>query len=244
MQRFFLPNPATLGDKIVISDKSQVHYIKDVLRLKAKENVVVFDGQGNEYICIVEELLLESVIFHVKGKRKFVPAQKVKITIACAIPKKSKMDDIIDKLTQLGAQRIIPLLTERVVIKWDEKQKLLRQRRWEKIAISAAQQSQRNNLPVVGPIRAIKEVLAESENYDLKLIPTLYGKRKACKDILSNSTARNILILIGPEGDFSPAEINSAKQAGCIPVSLGDLVLRVETAALAITSYIKLTLTD
>jgi len=82
-------------------------------------------------------------------------------------------------------------------------------------------------------------VLAESEDFDLKLIPTLLGERESLKNILTKPKCRNILVLIGPEGDFTPEEVALAKQAGCIPVSLGDLVLRVETAAIAAVSFIR-----
>jgi len=240
MHRFFLHNQTVAKEIIVISEKNQVHHIKDVLRLNVQEDIIAFDAKGNEYNCAIEEFLPESVILKVKDIRKFIPSQMTKITVACAIPKKSKMDDIIDRLTQLGVERIIPLLTERVIVKWDEKQKLLRQKRWEKISLSAAQQSQRNVLPIIDPVKTIKEVLAQAKNYDLKLIPTLYGERKSCKDVLSKSNFHDILILIGPEGDFSLDEVNFSRQAGCIPVSLGDLVLRVETAAVAIASFIRL----
>ncbi|MDP2938043.1 MAG: RsmE family RNA methyltransferase [Candidatus Omnitrophota bacterium] len=241
MHRLYCPSQNISDNKIIIDNKDQVHHAKNVLRLKLNEEVVIFDDEGNEYRSILDKLLPKSMIFQVKGKEKFIPnPSKIKITVACAIPKDSRMDEIIDKLTQLGAQRIIPLETERVIVKLNKHKRILRQERWKKIALNASLQSQRNTLPVVEPIKNIKEVLSESSDYDLKLIPTLAGERENLKDILAINKAKNILIIIGPEGDFTSEEINLAKKAGFIPVSLGDLVLRVETAAIAVTSFIGL----
>jgi 16S rRNA (uracil1498-N3)-methyltransferase len=154
------------------------------------------------------------------------------------------MDDIIDKLTQLGVDRIIPLETERVIVKWDKNQRVRHLERFQKIALNASQQSQRKALPVIEPIKDIKEVISTAAGYDLKLIPHLMGERKTLKEIFIKNRPKNILVLIGPEGDFSSAEVALAKRAGFIPVSLGDLVLRVETAAVAIASFIRLYLNN
>jgi len=240
MNRFYSDSGNISGDKIIISDKSQVHHIKDVLRLEVDEKVVVFDDKGREYASVIEELLPKEVVIRVVKENKVALAPKVRVTVACAIPKKSKMDDIIDKLTQLGVDRIIPLLTERVIVKLDKRKEILRKERWEKIALSSAKQSQRNIMPVVEPVKDIREVLSASEEYDLKLIPTLFGERKSLREVLNKSSARNILFLIGPEGDFSEEEIELAKKAGFLAVSLGDSVLRVETAALCVASFIRI----
>ncbi|PIP18804.1 MAG: 16S rRNA methyltransferase [Candidatus Omnitrophica bacterium CG23_combo_of_CG06-09_8_20_14_all_41_10] len=177
-------------------------------------------------------------------KSRRIPGElnvKLRLTIACAIPKKSKFDDIVDKLTQLGVYRIIPLKTERVVVKLDKRKEELRSKRWNRIALSASQQSQRNNIPVVEPVQKFKDVLVRSKDFDLKLIPTLAGQRKSLPEvILSLLPMAKILVLIGPEGDFSDGEIKLALENGFIPVTLGDLVLRVDTAAIAVVSFIRL----
>ncbi|MCX5706225.1 MAG: RsmE family RNA methyltransferase, partial [Candidatus Omnitrophica bacterium] len=149
------------------------------------------------------------------------------ITLACAIPKKAKFDDIVDKLTQLGSARIIPLKTERVIVKLDNHKEALRLTRWRKIAQAASQQSKRSDIPVIEPPKDLEDLLTQSQDFDLKLIPTLEGRRKTLKEIFSKIQPRNILILIGPEGDFSAKEIAMALKSGFIPVTLGDLVLRI-----------------
>ena len=240
MHRFYIFSQNILADKIVISDSQQAHYLRDVLRLKAKDPVIAFDEKGNEYSCLIEKVLPRAITLHIKDIARVKGQKEFSLTVACAIPKKSNMDDIIDKLTQLGVDRIIPLKTKRVIVSLDEQKKELRLQRWRKIAQSASQQCQRNALPIIEPIKDIKEVLFESKDYDLKLIPTLSGKRKTLKEVLQNYRPLSILIFIGPEGDFTDEEINLAKLSGCLPVSLGNLVLRVETAAVAVASFIKL----
>jgi len=239
MPRFYVTSQGITGDKITITDKSQVHHIHNVVRLKAKEEVVVFDDRSNEYKTEIVKSSSQSIILKIKERKKNTIRKKAFITIACAIPKKSKIDDIIDKLTQLGVDRIIPLETERVIVNLDEKKKGARLERWKKIAQSASLQSQRNNLPIIDPVRNLKEVLSCAQGFDLKLIPTLLGERESLKNIITKSKYKNILVLIGPEGDFTQEEVALAKQAGSIPVSLGDLVLRVETAAIAVVSFIR-----
>jgi len=194
----------------------------------------------------------------------------IQITVACAIPKKVKMDEIVDKLTQLGVVCIIPLQTERVIVKLDKQKKLQRLLRWEKIASSAVKQSQRNKFVEIKPVTDFKELIADTQDFDLKLIPTLEGERKSLRNILSSSfilchprasgdlkkmdsrfhgndvmnvhkvVPKSIIVLIGPEGDFTPQEITLAKAAGFLPISLGKQVLRVDTAAIAAVSFIKL----
>jgi len=144
-------------------------------------------------------------------------------------------------LTQLGVSKIIPLDTERVVVRLGQEKSKARLERWKKVAVSAAQQSQRSDIPLIEPVSKLKGVLAKAADYDLKLIPTLECPgRKSLKEVFLKAEPKNILVLIGPEGDFSPAEVKAALKAGCIPVTLGDLVLRVETAAVAVAAFIRL----
>lgn len=240
MHRFYLADINIAQNKIIINDKNTVHHIKNVLRLKEKDKICIFDGKGNEYGCAIDKIA-GKIVLEIKQRRWFSPKnEQSKIAIACAIPKHSKMDDIVDKLTQLGVDRIIPLETERVVVRLDKQKKVLRQKRWEKIALNASQQSQRKSMPIIDAIKDIKEVLLHSGGYDLKIMPTLIGKRQSLKEVLSGAKPKNILALIGPEGDFTDEEVELAKKAGCIPASLGDLVLRVETAAVAVASLLRL----
>jgi len=238
MNRFFIPSLASSENKITITDKGQIHHLRDVLRLKEGEEVALSDGRGNEATAKIGQISPASICLIVKNKSAS-GSKRINLTIACAIPKKSKFDDIIDKLTQLGVDRIIPLKTERAIVKLTGEKADVRHKRWLKIALSAAQQSQRSILPYVEALTDIKDVIRRSAEFDLKLIPTLEGERKSFREAFSRPY-HNILILIGPEGDFTAGEIGLARKNGFIPVGLGRSVLRVETAALAVASFINL----
>ena len=238
MHRFYIEK--TDGDKVTLTDAEQVHHIRDVLRLKAGDAIIVFDRAGREYKAAIAAIgkKVELNLVPVIVRR----SNNTRLTMACAIPKAGRMDDIIDYLTQLGVERIIPMLTDRVMVKLDHAVMQARLLRWLKIAQCAAQQCQRNNIPVISPVTDFKDVVKNSQDFDLKLIPHLSGKRRLIKNVLSKGSHRNIIVLIGPEGDFTPEEVSLALHNGFIPVSLGDTVLRVATAAVAVASYIKFAL--
>lgn len=239
MRRVHILSKYIRGDKAVVADKKIIHHLKDVLRLEAKGRIIAFDENRNEYDCIIEKIE-DEIILGIR-QRRLKKGGGFSLTIACAIPKNSRFEDIIDKLTQLGVDKIIPLVTERTVVKIGKDREEAKLARWRKIAIQAAQQSQRSSLPVIGKAEGIKEVLAGIKEYDLKLIPTLAGRRKALREVFGDNKPKSVLVFIGPEGDFTGEEVKMALGAGCLAVSLGDTVLRVETAAIAIASYLKLT---
>ncbi|MCX5699024.1 MAG: RsmE family RNA methyltransferase [Candidatus Omnitrophica bacterium] len=240
MNRFLVEKIDAADKFIILNDPAQLHHLRDVLRARPKERIAVFDRASNEYVAAVVEIGSSRAKLEIKEKRPPNDLD-IQITVACAIPKKPKMDDIIDKLTQLGVACIIPLLTERVIIKLDKQKKLQRFQRWEKIALSAVKQSQRSNIVVIKPVTDFKDLMANARDFDLKLIPTLEAERKTLKNIFSQTAKqfKKIMVLIGPEGDFTPQEVSLAKAAGFLPVTLGQQVLRVDTAAIAVVSFIK-----
>jgi 16S rRNA (uracil1498-N3)-methyltransferase len=241
MHRFFVDSGSVSSGMVNITDKEQVHHIKNVLRLKVKEAIVVCDDKGRQYGCEIEKIMPDIVVAKVKDvDLAAASSKKIYLAVACAIPKKSKIDDIIDKLTQLGVNKIIPMETERVIVRLDNKKREMRKARWEKIALNSAKQSQRKDVPAIEPAKDLRGALLIARDFDLKLIPHLEGRRKSLKGALSTGSPKSVIIFIGPEGDFSPEEVELAKQAGCVPVSLGELVLRVETAAVAVASFIRL----
>jgi 16S rRNA (uracil1498-N3)-methyltransferase len=239
MHRFFTEK--ITGDKAVVADREQLHHIKDVLRLKPGDTVDISDNSGREYSGLITVIDKQQVELKVALK-KAAPESLVKLTIACAVPKNTRFDDIVDFLTQLGVARIIPMHTERVIVKLDSARAEEKHRRWEKIAQSAAQQSQRSRIPLVSPVTDISEVISEPASYDLKLIPHLSGERKLLREVVAGAKPGSIIVLIGPEGDFTPGEVSLALEHGFVAVSLGDTVLRVAAAAMAAASYIKFAL--
>jgi len=241
MQRLFSKSDSITAGRITIGDKKQIHHLSNVLRFKAGDRIEVCDEQGRLYRGSIEKISAGEAVIRIKSSQEpDCEDKEIAITVACAIPKKSKMDDIVDKLTQLGVERIIPMETERVIVRWDAHKENSRLQRWKKIALNAAEQCRGCKLPVIEPARKIEEVLLEAHNYGLKLIPALTGERKQLKTLLNNgSQPSNIILLIGPEGDFTKKEVNLAVRAGFIPVTLGKRVLRVETAAVAAVSIIR-----
>lgn len=239
MNRVYI-NGTVTGNTISLADPDQIHHLREVLRLKPGDEIMVFDEAGNEFLTAISGWERKQAILTIISRKPARP-DRLKIAIACAVPKKSRMDDIIDKLTQLGVDTIIPLETERVIVKMEEN-KISRLERWRKIARNAAEQSQRNRLTEVTPVTALEDVLGQAVDFDLKLLPTLTGESRPIRDVLAGIRPASILALIGPEGDFSPREIEQASIAGFVSVSLGSTVLRVETAAIALAAYLHLAL--
>ncbi|MFH1577446.1 MAG: RsmE family RNA methyltransferase [Candidatus Omnitrophota bacterium] len=259
MHRIYYPRELIKGSEIVIDDVRQAHYLFDVLRLGNNDQVCVFDGQGSEYYCQIQELSKRKARLLIKGKHKIKNSPKPKLAIACALLKqKSRFDDLVNKLSQLGVDAIIPMLTERVVIHWDAEQKKRHHERWCNIAKQACSQSKRNTLPVIEPVTPINQLLSYG-SYELKLIATPTQRDFYLRDIIFSQSGcadypqgfvrpekqnagflKSILILIGPEGDFTKQELAQAKSAKFIPIFLGEQILRVDTAALAVAAFIRL----
>ncbi|MFH1678304.1 MAG: RsmE family RNA methyltransferase [Candidatus Omnitrophota bacterium] len=260
MTRIYCPKELIIGKQFVVNERRQVHYLRDVLRLRVNDEIIVFDGQGNEYYCQLDELSKRSARLFIKEIIRVKPQHKPCLAVACALPKqKSRFDDLVDKLTQLGVDKIIPMITERVIIRRGSNQKRQSHQRWCKIAEEACAQCGRSALPVIEPVKAISQVLVDSDSYDLKLIPTLTERMYPLhstigesapdsfnqdvlnlKDSIPESFPKSILAMIGPEGDFTGQELEQARKAGFIPVSLGKQVLRVDTAALAVAAFLRL----
>lgn len=239
MLRVFLSLEDIKTDRLTIDDKEVVHHARDVLRLEPGAEVIVVSARQEEYLCALEQIA-KTMILRVKQRRRAVENASSVIWLACAIPKKAKFDDIVDKLTQLGIEGVIPMVTERTVVRIERNKKAPKLERWKKIALNASNQSQRSYLPVIESIKDFQEVLSRSGDFDLKLIPTLGENTRPLAETVKDAPFKKALVLIGPEGDFSPGEVKSAQARGFIPVSLGQTVLRVDTACIAVTSFMKL----
>ena len=218
-------------------DESEAHHCIDVLRLGVGSRVVVFNGRGSEITA--EILALEKGRVHLK---ELISARaeplRCAVTLAQAIPKGKSMDLIIQKATELGVAKIVPLLSDRTVVQLQEDELNKKREKWEQVVIEAAKQSGQDWLPeIAGPITP-KQFFAEFDRYELPLVASLQNDARSFKKVLAHfreqhgRRPRSALILVGPEGDFTPAETSWAKSAGSIPVSLGPIVLRTETAAI------------
>jgi 16S rRNA (uracil1498-N3)-methyltransferase len=225
MYRIFVPK-----EQSPIISGSDVHYLRHVLRMKVGDEIELLDGTGKVYRSRITALEKEKVVCKIIASSQAESEPKVKVTLAQALPKASKMDFIIEKCTELGVYKIIPLLTERTVARG------VKLARWRKLAKEAAEQSGRAIIPEIAALSDFKEILKMKDHFDLALIPWELEKEKSLKSILTISPShhlQSILLLIGPEGGFSHSEVDQAKAAGFIPVSLGKRILRAETAGMA-----------
>jgi 16S rRNA (uracil1498-N3)-methyltransferase len=227
MHRFFVAQ-----DQIPVISGSDVHHIKNVLRMKAGDPLELLDGTGQIYSAKISEIKKDKVICDLVSSKHEEKELKVKVTLAQCLPKAKKMDLVVQKCTELGVHEIIPALSERSISKAEK------QERWKKIAREAAEQSGRSTIPEILPLTKFEEVLKIKEKFDLALIPWELEKETSLKKVLTNYQTNRLLILIGPEGGFSRSEIELARSAGFIPVSLGPAILRTETAGMAMLAMI------
>ena len=241
MHRFYIP-PATWNIDALTLDEAETHHAIDVLRMNPGDKAVVFNGRGTEATVEIAAITRKSVTLRklLQGKSAPIGCQ---ITLGQAVPKGKNMDLIVQKAVELGAAAICPLLSERTVIQVEEDDAARKQQKWQTAAIEAAKQCGQNWLPRVDPPHSLKEFFAQPTRYDLMLIASLQPDAMHLKTLLAESAGKkpkSVLILVGPEGDFTPAEISLAKSHGCRPITLGPIVLRTETAAiysLSVLSY-------
>lgn len=246
MYRFYCPTLTDRTPTIAITDKHEIHHIKNVLRYKQGSIIRIFNGQGTEAEGTITALKPERIDINCTQFLLETSAPQTTVILACAIPKKSKFETIIEKATELGAAQIIPLKTQRTETTLSGDRAHKKNSRYETIALNASKQSQRKKLPQISPITTFKDALKTIDADTLALIPCLNTEnRNSLVETLSRQPGpKRIMVFIGPEGDFTPEEVQAALAAGCLPVSLGETVLKVETAALAVLSFIRFHLTQ
>lgn len=234
--RFYV-SPGSISQSkniIEIKDKTEIHHIRDVMRLKKGDSVDIFDGQGMEFSCSIEEVTREAVIIKIEEKLTSKHDMSFNITLYQAIPKKTKMDFIVEKTVELGVNRIVPIITERTVP--EIKDFTGKIERWKRIGMASSKQCGRTILPTISDVMYFDSALIESKQEDLAIFASINKESKLLKNILKGSAQKNIAVFIGPEGDFSPKEVSMAKDIGCSMCSLGSLVLKSETAAIYVLS--------
>jgi 16S rRNA (uracil1498-N3)-methyltransferase len=236
MHRFYLP-PAPGQVEVLVLDGPEAQHGWRVLRLKPGERVIVLDGAGHEFLCAVRKCSRAEIQLGILEK-KFIPAKPWQITLLQAIPKGKTFEDIIQKGVELGVSRIVPLLSERVLTHLDGAGALGKAAKWRRVAIEAIKQCGSAWLPQIEVPLAPRAFLARRETFDLPLIASLQGDRRHAQTWFAAYVAKqgrppqSVCVWIGPEGDFTPAEVSAVQAAGAWPISLGDLVLRTDTAAI------------
>jgi 16S rRNA (uracil1498-N3)-methyltransferase len=244
MHRFYVAPENWQPDALVLTG-SEAHHCRNVLRLEPADRVVLFNGQGREITA--EIVSNETAEVHLRKLHEAqTPPLRCRITLGQAIPKGKNMDLIVQKAVEIGAAEIAPILSDRTVVRLDEETTASKQAKWQTVAIEAAKQCGQNWLPQVHAPCSLPQFFKEPRRFDLQLIGSLQADAVHLKKILAEYAAEHgdrpasVLMLVGPEGDFTPAELSLARSQGCRPITLGPIVLRVETASLyclSILSY-------
>lgn len=239
MYRFFVAEENRREEMILITG-DDVNHIRNVLRMMPGENVVVSFGKGVDYECEICKLGDTEIQLSICREMPVVTELPAEITLFQALPKKDKMELVIQKAIELGAASIVPVKTKRCVVKLDAKKEEKKQFRWQAIAEAAAKQSGRGIVPQVQPVHGFSQALQRAEKMDTVLIPY-----ELCDDMAVSvkrmekaAEKSSIGIFIGPEGGFERGEIEAAMAMGALPISLGKRILRTETAGLATLSIL------
>lgn len=244
MHRFFVEPEQIIGSSTVITG-SDAHHISGVLRLCPGEQIVVCDGEGYEYQGDIVECGKTEVTARIRLVRKSHSEPPTRVILAQGLPKKAEaLELVIQKATELGVSRLVPLITERTVARPKEEKLHNRQTRWNRIALEAAKQSQRAKVPTIDQPMKLYDFLDSIPRDALCIIPYEMEKSVGIREVLhweqEKHYPRSVVILIGPEGGFSSHEVDEARRAGAVPVSMGPRILRTETAgitALGIVLY-------
>lgn len=239
MYRFFVKQEQ-IGENTICIQGKDVNHIKNVLRMKPGERVLVSDGQDREYTCSISQLYEEKVIVNIEDINGPARELPMKVTLFQALPKGDKMETVIQKMIELGAYEIVPVATKRCVVKLDTKKAVAKTKRWNAIAESAAKQSKRGIIPeVTGPI-GFGEALKMAEAMDMVLFPYEEARdmEKTRKIIAKIKPGMKIGIFIGPEGGFAKEEVDKAMEINAEPITLGKRILRTETAGMALMSVL------
>jgi 16S rRNA (uracil1498-N3)-methyltransferase len=238
--RIYLPRPLDEGDTCAATE-DQIRYLQSVLRMQTGDPLIVFNGSDWEYDAVIRHAQTGALALEIRAKRP-VPLDEIEITLCQAIPKVDKMDGIIRHATELGARRIIPFLAERSIPRWPAAKGPQKRERWQKIAVEAARQSGRIDVPEIGEIATFAEMLGSAPEGALRLVPWEEEAGRGIREVLRDpryDRTKNFHLVIGPEGGFARDEIDLAHRADFITVSLGRRVLRVETAALTVLAIIQ-----
>ena len=240
MNRFFGKSENIFSDYIII-DGADVNHIKNVLRMERGEELMICDGTGMQYTCQITDFPAGEVVPSVLKAEKASTDLPVRLKLYQGLPKKDKMELIIQKAVELGAAEIIPVMTKRCIVKLeDDKKEAKKIERWQAIAESAAKQSGRGIIPTVAKVMNYKEAIKKASGEGMSLIPyELAEGMKTLKEVAEKAHEQQVIsVFIGPEGGFEETEVEYAGENGVIPVSLGKRILRTETAGFTTLSIL------
>lgn len=241
MHRFFIPPEECHNNPLRLSEAEAKH-ARSVLRLREGERVVVLNGSGKELLCQAEEVRSDSTSLSVIQENN-IPPLPFEITLYQAVTKGKTMDLIIQKATELGAHRVVPVLSERSVPDWDEAKAAAKVEKWRSVCIESIKQCGSAWLPTLEMPMTPSAAIEDARGAEVSLIATLQSEAKHPRTHIDGYEAENgqapkkLAIWVGPEGDYTPAEINQIR-GSALPITLGPLVLRSETAAIYCLAFL------
>ncbi|WP_318709099.1 16S rRNA (uracil(1498)-N(3))-methyltransferase [Candidatus Acetatifactor stercoripullorum] len=242
MYQFFVePGQIDVENRRVVIEGGDVNHIKNVLRMKVGEEIAVNNGQdGREYRCGIVSLHEDRIICQLRFIKEDSVELPVKVYLFQGLPKGDKMELVIQKAVELGGHAVIPVAAKRCVVRLDEKKARAKVLRWQGIAQAAAKQSRRGIIPAVSEVMSFEGAVKLASSMDVKLIPYELAQDmdKTRQLIESLKPGQSAAVFIGPEGGFEEQEVELAKEAGIVPVTLGKRILRTETAGLAVMAWI------
>ena len=240
MNRFFVDDPGAFSDRSVVITGEDVNHVKNVLRLKENDELIVSNGRGRDYHCRISGITNEEVVADICDICDNFSELSTEITLFQGFPKGDKMELIIQKTVELGVTRIVPVMTKRTVVKLDDKKAKKKTERYNMIAESAAKQSGRGMIPEVTMPVSFAEAVSMAEKLDMNIIPyeEAEGVEYSRNIIKSIKGKKSLGIFIGPEGGFAREEVEKALAAGTSAITLGHRILRTETAGMAVISII------
>jgi 16S rRNA (uracil1498-N3)-methyltransferase len=235
LTRVYVDAPVSAGKRLVV-EGSAANHITRVLRLRSGDALTVFDGSGGEFGARIEEFRKDAVVVSVEEHRGLERESPLSLTLVQGISRGERMDWIIQKATELGASRIVPVFTKRSVVRLDDKQAERKLQHWRAITVAACEQCGRNRVPELPTPVDFYDVLAPDTSGATRLLLSPSGDLRI--DDLGD-VDRGITVLIGPEGGLEDVEQEAAIAAGFKAVRLGPRVLRTETAAIAALTIIQ-----
>ncbi|MCI8484749.1 MAG: 16S rRNA (uracil(1498)-N(3))-methyltransferase [Lachnospiraceae bacterium] len=243
MFQFFV-EPEQIEDRKVTIIGSDVNHIKNVLRMNPGTQVRVSDNEGRDFLCEIRAIQQEQILLHIiKPCEGTEPSAR--ITLFQGLPKGDKMEWIIQKAVELGASEIVPVAMQNCVVKLDAKKAEHKRARWQAIAESAAKQSKRSKIPEIRAVCSFQEAAAYAGSMEVRLLPYEQERGMAhTREVFEKiQKGASIGIFIGPEGGFASKEIEAA-QGNMEIISLGNRILRTETAGLAVLAMLGYALED
>jgi len=238
--RYFYIDSASLTGPVVSVTGIQAHHIKKVLRLKPGDGLKLFDGSGFEYETVIVALTGKDVAVKIRRKHKAAAPPGARIIVAQAYLKEKKMDELVRRLCELGVARWMPYFSQRSIPRPDPERLASRRQRWQRIATEAVKQCRRVDMPLIGDALTFDEVLELGGDCDLKIVFWENESGPLTADLSSSAKSpHKILMMLGPEGGFTAAEIERVRERGFISAGLGPRILRAETATVAAVALVQ-----